>query len=105
MMVVGPLLPTDVRSRPTKVIRPRAFSGDGATPPGNGFARVAVNVNPLFVVGVNTVGVEKPGWKRTLCETIWNGAVKIPNPPLITVFESNAYENPMRGCQLFLSAA
>ena len=72
-------------------------------PLGNGFANVAMNVNPLFVVGVNKVGVENPGWKMTFCVTIWNGAVNIPNPPRITVFGVTAYENPIRGCQLFES--
>ena len=62
--MVGPVAFAAVTSRPVKVISPCAAPGDGAIlRSGTGSASVATNVSPLFVVGVNVVGDEKPGWK------------------------------------------
>ena len=63
-------MPTDVRSVPAKVISPLALPTDGRMPDGNAFPSVAMNVSPLFVDGVNVVGVENPGWNATLWVTI-----------------------------------
>ena len=51
-------------------MRPSELPGEDNNPFGNGSASVAMNVKPLLVVGVNSVGVEKPGWNITFCVTI-----------------------------------
>src|SRR5438128_855493 len=94
------------RLLPIEVTRPRAFPVAGFRPVGNGLLSVPGNVRPLsldarkVVVGVNPVCT-----RGAVIPESWNGAVKMPKPPRMTVLLLRAYETPTRGWMLFLSAA
>src|SRR6266481_3875379 len=80
--------------------------GDSLPPPGNGFSRVSVGVDPAAAENVSASrngGLLKPSWRKPM-----NTGKKLkysPKPARITVLllANGRYAKPIRGPQLFLS--
>src|SRR2546423_5437172 len=88
---VGPVEFTVPSVAPTDVTRPRDEPVAGCRPLGNGLFKVPTKVRPLSAdAWKGVLGVKPVCTSDAVMPDSWKGAVKIPNPPRITVLSLRA---------------